>query len=106
MKSGCGGCLVVLVLSVVAIGVGEAIAAGGSWGGLSYGVAAFGILVALILGAKLMPSGRCDLCGAQLKRAKYLWVGPDGKKKTICPNCNRGIEQRRSKEAVRRALGD
>jgi hypothetical protein len=48
-----------------------------------------------------LKSSTCDLCSTLLKRNVYTWK-IDGKKKRICPNCNRELERRKSKEAISR----
>ena len=61
------------------------------------------LLVGLLIGGAVwlfMPHA-CDLCGSQLKRSVYQWA-IDGEKKKVCPNCNRGLERRKSKEALQR----
>lgn len=40
----------------------------------------------------------CATCGVTLKRASYRWE-IDGRKKRVCPNCNRALERRQSQRA-------
>lgn len=47
----------------------------------------------------------CELCGNTLKRKRYE-AEVDGKRLTICPNCNRSLEAKRSREATRAVLED
>ena len=44
---------------------------------------------------------RCDQCGNELKRNSYVWEF-DGKKKRVCPECNRTYRRRNSSAANRR----
>jgi len=44
-------------------------------------------------------SSLCDLCDMELKRTVYTW-NIHGKKKRICPNCNRQLERKKSKDAI------
>ena len=46
----------------------------------------------------------CALCGNKLKRAKYEAM-VDGKKITICPNCNRSLEAKNSRAAMQALSG-
>jgi len=41
---------------------------------------------------------RCGICKTVLRRAQYGWK-LDGKKVTVCPNCNRRLESQKSREA-------
>ena len=62
------------------------------------------IVVLGILYAVLSGPGSCDVCGAQLKRAQYIWT-IKGEKRIVCPKCNNRLESKRSKEAVDDLLG-
>jgi hypothetical protein len=106
MKSGCGGCLVFFILAGAAVVAGQLIAGSSSWGTSSWVVVGIGVVVALGVAGLFMPSTRCEICSAQLKRKRYVLTTGDGKKRVICPNCNREAERRMSKEAMRRAFGD
>jgi len=54
------------------------------------------ILAVLVLSAH---SRTCEICGVQLKRVLYRWE-IDGKRKVVCPNCNRTLERRQSDRAL------
>ena len=43
----------------------------------------------------------CDVCGGRLKKKSYSWT-IKGKLSKVCPNCNRNISARKSRDAVRR----
>ena len=63
------------------------------------GLAIF-LVAALILGLVLYAGSRsCEICGVSLKRTVYHW-NIDGKRKRVCPNCNRTLERRQSDHAL------
>lgn len=65
-------------------------------------VLAFLAVGALIgLGVWFFMPRSCDLCGPQLKRSVYHWT-IEGEKKKLCPNCNSGLERKKSRAAVQR----
>lgn len=43
----------------------------------------------------------CDVCNAALKRASYSWK-LDGKNQRVCPNCNRSLERKTSRAALKK----
>lgn len=47
-----------------------------------------------------MPPSTCDLCSTSIKRVWYRWT-VKGKKRRVCPNCNRKLERRASRDATR-----
>ena len=47
--------------------------------------------------------GRCGICGNDLKKKSYQWE-LEVKKVTVCPNCNRELEKKRSRDAVKKYL--
>jgi hypothetical protein len=58
------------------------------------------VLLVLIAIACASPTS-CQICGNELRRNKYRWK-IDGKKLVICPNCNRQLESKKSREAIKR----
>lgn len=58
----------------------------------------FGVFVALaVVGAKAQ---RCYICGNLLKRSVYVW-NLDGSRRRVCPHCNRTLETRNSRDAMK-----
>ncbi len=56
-----------------------------------------GLIIILIIAFQVR---KCDICGALIKRQSYKWE-INGEKKRVCPKCNNGLENKRSREAIR-----
>lgn len=57
------------------------------------------ILVAFAFGGK----GRCEICRSPIERKSHTWeIG--GVAKTVCPTCNRNIQNKVSREAVNKIM--
>jgi len=78
-------------------------------GGIIYGFVKYPVLgiigVVVLVGLFILhalTSGPvdCEICGVELKKKSYEW-NIDGKKKTVCPNCNRKMEKKASDDAFR-----
>jgi len=83
------------ILISVVIGI-----AGAIWLFQNYPVLTGAIVVIFIVGAILSSkSDHCDICDSELKRKVYT-CEIEGETKEICPNCNRELEKKRSKEAI------
>jgi hypothetical protein len=48
----------------------------------------------------------CGVCGSTLKRARYEWTASDGTVTIMCANCNRTMERKKSKAAMKARYGD
>lgn len=46
----------------------------------------------------------CNVCGTEIKRVSYVW-NVEGKRQRMCPNCNRRMENRKSKNAFASRFG-
>lgn len=57
------------------------------------------IAIILLLGSTISGARTCGLCGNPIRKTSYR-EEVNGKLLTLCPNCNRRCESRRSKEAV------
>lgn len=88
-SSGGCGCLILIVITIGLFAEYPEYA----WLGIG-AIGVFGIVAIFSSG----PSS-CELCGTELRKTKYVWTIKD-KKKTVCPNCNRRLENRKSKEAI------
>jgi ribosome-binding protein aMBF1 (putative translation factor) len=56
-------------------------------------------ILGIVLAAVSSTPQKCELCGNPIKKANYTFTH-EGKSMTICVNCNRRIESKKSKEAV------
>ncbi len=67
-----------------------------------------GVLIIIVLGVLMSlgsRTGSCQVCGAALKKTKYTW-DIKGEQKTVCPTCNRRLQNKRSKQAVDELLSE
>jgi hypothetical protein len=60
------------------------------------------VVIALFVAA-CIPK-KCDLCGNLIKKSSSTWQ-IKGQTKRVCPNCNRRLESRKSKEAIDELFG-
>ena len=58
------------------------------------------LVIVIVLGSVFGKPRRCTVCGTPIKRTYYTWT-IDGKKHKLCPNCNRNLERKVSREATR-----
>jgi hypothetical protein len=61
------------------------------------------VVVGLVV-ASIGQGRTCGICGDRIKRRYYSWK-IEGKKMALCPNCNRGLERRKSRDALERRFG-
>lgn len=75
---------------------------GGGWICAAIGIGLVAILA--LVAAGIFRRERCTVCGVRIKRTSYR-VRINGKRHTLCPNCNDSIEKRRSSAAVHKLFG-
>jgi len=94
------------VVGVVVFGVLASILQGVSEGtaALIIGIVVVLAIIAIVVAAVSGSRSACDVCGAELKRTKYQGE-VDGKRVTMCANCNRRIASHVSRVATDRLLG-
>lgn len=61
------------------------------------------VVVIIIVQLLARKPSHCDICGNDIKRSYHRWT-VNGKKVVACPNCNRRLESKSSKDAVNRLL--
>ena len=59
-----------------------------------------GVVVLIVLAALFSKPSSCTVCDTSIKRTYYKWR-LDGKKHFLCPNCNRSMERKQSREAMK-----
>ena len=59
------------------------------------------LAVLLVVGLVAAINSKCDICETPIKKKSYSWK-IDGKRHTLCPNCNRRMESRQSAKAFKR----
>lgn len=87
--------------AIVVIGLIAGVGVGYIFGWIA-GIVAF-FVAAIATAVALTKPTHCGVCDATIKKTSYTWE-VDGEETIVCPNCNRRLEQKKSKEAVERIV--